>query len=109
MTSAQTHVPRYGPEEIALRHEVDRLSIMVSAARSSVTAGSLAHTVVHATYPAILQGVGKCDQRRARSRQFFQAQTEASLRDTEGDARLLNAWADTCQTVLRRHLAGEVI
>lgn len=94
-------VAKYGREEIALRHRIDRLSLMVSAARPLVRDGELADTVIRLTYPSILDGVGAMDKRRASAKRWRGAMTEYCLGENEAAARLLSLHADVCADVLR--------
>ena len=94
-------VPRYGPKEIGLRHQMDRLSLLVSAARDLVQPGTLGFTVVRATYPAILDGINAMDRARADAKRWRGRMTESCLALNEGEAKLLSLWADCCSDILR--------
>lgn len=96
--------PKYGPNEIALRHQLDRLSLLVSAARPRVLTGDLADTVVRVTYPSILEGVNALDKNRACAKRFRGEMTEYCLETNEASAALLKLHAEVCSDVLRANI-----
>ena len=97
-------VPRYGPEEIRLRHAIDRLSLRVSTARDQAVPTRLSAVVIKTTYPSILDGLSAMDRARERAKRFHGRMTEWALRDNESEARLLLLHADVCRTILQQAL-----
>jgi hypothetical protein len=101
-----TRVPRFGPEEIALRHRIDRLSLLVSTARGQAKPDRLATTVIKVTYPSILDGLNAMDRARAMAKRWRGEMTEHALRENEANARLLSLHADVCGDILRRAIGA---
>lgn len=96
---------KYGSHEIELRHRVNRLSLLVSAARGNVRPGTLPDTVIRTTYPSILSAIAKLDDRRAESNRNWGQITEHYFSSNEYDAELLCLHAHVCIEVLRNEAA----
>lgn len=93
-------VPRFGPEEISLRHRVDRLSLLVSASRNRADADTLADTVIRKTYPSILDGLNAMDRNRNNARKFRGEMTMFALNANEANAAFFLVCCEVCQDVL---------
>ena len=94
-------VPRYGPQERALRVAIDRASVFASEKRHDEELSKLQMTAVRVTIPAIVAGLPTLDRRRARARHEWGEMTAYAYGENEADATLWLLWLDIVRDIFR--------
>ncbi|WP_017182264.1 hypothetical protein [Sphingobium xenophagum] len=95
----ESAVPRYGPQERALRHAIDRASVFASEKRHENDLSKLQDTAVRVTIPAIVSNLSVLDRRHSNAIKFHGEMDEPAFRANESDAVLWMLWLDVIRDV----------